>query len=434
MYLIFILFYLIVLLYPFWRLNKLPIYHPSKIVCILYVLYTVPFIFYSIGNERELVINKFVLFMFGNEIDSLLLQYILLQTVGIFFLYLGIFSNMFSTGQKFNFILFKSRDTFKFNYRSFIFFFILSILFFSYLIFSLGGLIDVIISANLRTTFLSGSTYLVKITTTFLYISVVFLIKSLSYKKINIILLLLFYIIYFLTLSAFGGRSDFIVLLLVSFFSYSIFFKSIKIVTLKNLAIVFGVLIYVVVIPEIRVDIINVDKTIFEIFNENIITIARGNEYVSIQLAILGLFNYENLWLGSSYIDLLYSVIPRSIFIDKPPIEEGIYIFNNIIGNSVTPSYPARKMTLVGWPPGTMGVMFANFHILGVVVGYFILGVIYNFYYLALRNSNFNIPLVFIYLFVVIKFELTNHYIFHLITILILLKATSLLQKINFKI
>ena len=135
------------------------------------------------------------------------------------------------------------------------------------------------------------------------------------------------------------------------------------------------------------------------------------------------------MWLGVSYLDLLYSFIPSSLYLDKPPVAEGVYFFNNIIGNIHSPPYPARKMILVGWPPGTMGIMYSNFHVFGIAVGYYILGIIYKYSFLKLVKSNYNIPFIYLYLYIVVKFELTNHYIFHLITVIVFLKVIIFFQR-----
>ena len=216
---------------------------------------------------------------------------------------------------------------------------------------------------------------------------------------------------------------------MISFFSFTMFNVNVKFLTLKNILILFSLASYVIIMPLIRGDLLNSDYDYVELIKDNLYTLAKGNEYVSIQLSILGSFNFSNLWLGASYLDLLYSFIPSSIYLDKPPVAEGVYFFNNIIGNIHTPPYPARKMILVGWPPGTMGIMYSNFHIFGIAFGYYILGILYKYSYLKLLKSNYSIPIIYLYLYIIIKFELTNHYIFHLTTLIILLRLIVFFQR-----
>ena len=428
MYNFFLLIYITVLTFPFWRGKKLPMFHPSKIVCIFYSFYTLPFLIMSINN-KEKVIHEFVYAKYQHNLDDLLFEYIVLQTIGIIFLYLGIFTSL---GVKKSTVLnqsFKIKDNFYFFIKTFYFFFFTAVVFFFYLLSTLGGIQEVLLNAYLQADFLSGSGHIVLIINTCLFISVITLNKALTYKRINIIFILIIYIFYFIMFSFFGGRSNFILLILISFFSYMMFFKNFKIFTLKNLIIIFCLGSYVIIMPLIRGDILNPDYNYIELISENLYTLAKGNEYISIQLSILGSFNISNLWYGVSYLDLIYAFIPSSLYPDKPPVAEGVYFFNNIIGNIQTPPYPARKMTLVGWPPGTMGIMYSNFHALGIIFGYYILGLFYKYSYAKLLTSDYSIPTIYLYLFIVLKFELTNHYIFHLITLIIILRLIVFIQR-----
>lgn len=411
----------------------MPKFHPSKIVCVFYFFYTVPFLLVSINNKEE-VIHEYVYSKYQANINELLLEYIILQTIGIIFLYLGIFTSLKVKKNKVLKRSFKTKDNFSFFIKTFLFLFSSGIASFLYLSVSLGGLTVILMNADNRAAFYSGSGHIVLIINSCLFMSVIALNKALSYKKINSLIVLIIYIIYFLLFSAFGGRSNFVLLIMISFFSYTMFFKDVKIVTLKNILIIFSLSSYIILIPIIRGDFLNSNYDYWELIKENLYTLAKGNEYISIQLSILGFFDFSNLWLGTSYLDLFYSFIPRSIYLDKPPVAEGVYFFNNIIGNIHRPPYPVRKMILVGWPPGTMGIMYSNFYFFGIVFGYYILGLFYKYSYIKLLTSKYSIPIVYLYLYILIKFELTNHYIFHLITLVIILRVIVFLQRKYFVI
>ncbi|KAA6314588.1 hypothetical protein EZS27_034820, partial [termite gut metagenome] len=156
-----------------------------------------------------------------------------------------------------------------------------------------------------------------------------------------------------------------------------------------------------------------------------------GNGYVNIQLYILDHFNWDNMWYGKSYVDLFYSWIPRSIFIDKPPIDEGIYIANLYLGDSFQPTTPAHSMVFYSWPPGTMGIGYINFHIIGIVLAYFILGRIQKIIQLIFIEMNYAPFILFLYTFIVIKFQLTNFYIFSAINYILLLIVFSFFCKLT---
>ena len=123
-----------------------------------------------------------------------------------------------------------------------------------------------------------------------------------------------------------------------------------------------------------------------------------------------------NLWYGKSFIDLFLGVIPRSLFENKPPLEEGVYIYSLVNGLNVSPSMPANQMYSVAWPIDTIGVGYANFGTIGVATFAVMLGKIQSFFYINVRNNNNNIFILFIWVFLVFTFSFTNSGIFGLIT------------------
>ncbi|MGQ7148454.1 hypothetical protein ACUOA8_59935, partial [Escherichia sp. SS-MK2] len=76
-------------------------------------------------------------------------------------------------------------------------------------------------------------------------------------------------------------------------------------------------------------------------------------------------------------LDLFKAPLPRSIYPEKPPVDDGMYIRTIAEGYNVTPSRPVQELYASSWPPETLGSMYANFWIPGVVFGMYILGIIY---------------------------------------------------------
>lgn len=428
MYIVLLILYVFVLTYPFWDGKKMPIYHPAKIASIFYFFYTVPFLLVSINNEKE-VVHEYVYAKYQHGLDELFLWYIFYQTIGIVFLYLGIYTSLRTSKTGVDSISFRVKDNYTFYRKTFMFFFLSGILIFFYTLSSLGGFERLLLNSYMQADFLSGSGHFVLMLNSCLFISVIALNRALSFKKINLFVIAFIYVVYFVILSTFGGRSNFILLTMISFFSFAMFNANYKFVTLKNILILLTLASYVIIMPLIRGDLSSSDYAYVELIIDNLYTLAKGNEYISIQLSILASYNMSNLWLGVSYMDLFYSFIPSSMYLDKPPVAEGVYFFNNIIGNTHTPPYPARKMILVGWPPGTMGIMYTNFHVLGIALGYYILGRLYKYSYLKLLQSNYSIPIIYFYIYLTIKFELTNHYIFHLLALIVVLRIIVFFQR-----
>ncbi|MGQ7112601.1 hypothetical protein ACUOFC_34980, partial [Escherichia sp. TWPC-MK] len=67
----------------------------------------------------------------------------------------------------------------------------------------------------------------------------------------------------------------------------------------------------------------------------------------------------QNVWLGKSYLDLFKAPLPRSIYPEKPPVDDGMYIRTIAEGYNVTPSRPVQELYASSWPPETLGSMYA---------------------------------------------------------------------------
>jgi oligosaccharide repeat unit polymerase len=160
--------------------------------------------------------------------------------------------------------------------------------------------------------------------------------------------------------------------------------------------------------------------------------LARGNEYVSVQALIVSHFGPGNLWHGASFLGLLTAPIPRSMYRDKPPVDDGMYIHAIATGRDIRPPAPVHRLAGSAWPPSTFGAMFANFWIPGVLLGYFLLGRIYSFAYRRVEESNFAPEMVLCYAIVMWTFQLSTLGISTTaISLLIVLAATTLLFRVR---
>ena len=133
--------------------------------------------------------------------------------------------------------------------------------------------------------------------------------------------------------------------------------------------------------------------------------LSSGISYANTYIFIVNHFTIDNLWLGRSYLDLLW--LDRSSP-NKPPIDDGMYISSLAAGMDVVPPMPALELLQTSWPPETLGIMYANFHIIGVPVGMFLLGVVYSIAYAYLRKCNHSLPTILLYIVILLGFHFTN--------------------------
>lgn len=94
------------------------------------------------------------------------------------------------------------------------------------------------------------------------------------------------------------------------------------------------------------------------------------------------------LRFGSTYLNLLTLPIPRKLWPNKPIYGEDQYIWFHY----ATP-YSLRR----GIPFGYIGTMYINFHVVGIILGFFILGLFHNLLYRWLLKFKDSLPVVVIY-------------------------------------
>lgn len=119
-------------------------------------------------------------------------------------------------------------------------------------------------------------------------------------------------------------------------------------------------------------------------------------------------FTPDRLWLGASYVDLLMAPIPRTLIPDKPPVDEGVYLYAITWGNVVRPSMPARQLPVTAWPMGNW-VMYMNFGLPGFVAIMFLNGVVVAAAYRYMQLGGYTPPGVYLYAFLTMNgFSVSN--------------------------
>lgn len=141
---------------------------------------------------------------------------------------------------------------------------------------------------------------------------------------------------------------------------------------------------------------------------ENASTFVTQLSYCDTYAFVTNHFDLSNIWMGRSYLDLAKLPIPRRILPNKPPADEGVYIYALANGYQAEPGMPSDNLPGVGWPPETIGVSYANFHVPGVLAGMFLLGAVYRSAYVYLLRSNKSLFSVLIYQATLFGFHFAN--------------------------
>lgn len=289
----------------------------------------------------------------------------------------------------------------------------------SYLLFlnSIGGIVKLLSSLDSKNNLIQGTGYFQAIYGVSLFCSTGFLIKAIAgsvNKQILTRYLPVVVFFTFLILATIGSRKVPILYILYSIVMWNYCVRRVNFLKPKYIVFAFIGLMYFSIMPLFRVAgawdyyVSNLPE-LFNAAFEKIFSFFDRFSDIDRSLLIYSIFDFDNLWWGSSFKDLLYAPIPRGMFPEKPPTDSGVYIYNLAHGYDYTPTTPFSKMLPVGWPLSSITNMYVNFWFPGVILAGLINGAILIYFYRAVLNSNFNPVLVYIYVSIIFgDFALTN--------------------------
>ena len=133
-----------------------------------------------------------------------------------------------------------------------------------------------------------------------------------------------------------------------------------------------------------------------------------GESYVPFYVSIVDYFDNNNKWNGASFLCLMTAFIPSSFYPNKPPVDDGMYLYSIAHGNSVVPPVPTKDLDGTSWPLETFGSMYANFGFIGVVVGMLLLGCTISYTFKKMVYSNYQFKYVIFYIIMLFTFEIST--------------------------
>lgn len=206
-------------------------------------------------------------------------------------------------------------------------------------------------------------------------------------------------------LSAFGGRKNFLLLIIFMIFGYNYLARPIKKINFPMVISSIVALFYVLAVGVLRkknaILTYQDDWALFwgDLF-ESISDLVQTTSYAPTQLFIVDYFGRSSYWWFSPY-KIFYQKFGGS----SAPIDDGVYIRSLASGYSVSPPQSFSGLFPSSWPPETFGFAFASAGLLGVVILGFMLGIVHGFFYrkmIYLKNY-YVTPII--YAFVLLNFQ-----------------------------
>jgi hypothetical protein len=279
---------------------------------------------------------------------------------------------------------------------------------------SIGGLGVLLYNLDRRTALAAGSGYLLSLLS-MLPFALLILIYSMRLRRtpLKIALIGLMILVTAAVYSSFGGRRLTVELCLFALLVWHYGVRRIRRITWQAPVLLLLLIPYLVAIPLLRSTgaVEYYSQKPNELGGEIVANLKRAvTDLSSIDtyVFITSYFTLDNLWLGRAYMDLLVAPIPSGILPDKPPIDDGVYLVTLATQRNVTPGTPFADLVPTSWPPETLGTLYMNFWIPGVLIGMYLLGGSYGVAYRYMQLSDFSLLSIILYGNVMLTFGFSN--------------------------
>lgn len=290
---------------------------------------------------------------------------------------------------------------------------------------SIGGIQALLLAFTDRTSLSEEQTFLQQHIPIIMTLCSAFCIKYVSQCKSKPwFLVILFVIASFIVQTSGGGRSGFVVLVLSLICYYNYWVKKVNLFSSKFYPLYLALAVFIIIFQLLRFE--DSSELSLSSVTDNSASLFSSMSYVKTQVLIQNYFDNHEFWYGRIYSFLLYMFIPRSICPSKPHIDEGSYFFNMTYQNG---DVLMSDDFYNSWPPFTAGISYANGGIIGLIIGGLVLGCIHAYMYKKIKQYNYSVYVLIIYVFVILKFQLTVFYICNVVYLLIEVWLASKLYK-----
>jgi len=305
-----------------------------------------------------------------------------------------------------------------------------------YLILKSGGISQIWANISARTFFLRGNGYIDNLEI-FMIIGMALALDCFytQRKRIYLIEFITMLVLGLLLLASFGARAPLLECVIILLFVKHYRSRKIQVSDIFRpnfIILVTLCLLFIVSIPMVRFengkDLYKDPVLWISTASKDLESVITHISSVDKDIFTYSYFSNNSYWLGSTYKDLVLAPIPSSIYPEKPPVDDGVYLANLIQGYDIKPSVPYAYIPYQSSVPfSNSGLMYANFGLLGVIIGSILLGLVYILAYKQLRSRSFSIYRIVIYSIILIKFQFTN---LHIVSVIVPVVLILLSEKV----
>jgi oligosaccharide repeat unit polymerase len=271
--------------------------------------------------------------------------------------------------------------------------FVIGVAIWLYLVIKAGGIVYILENLNrVYLEFFSTNMYLISIINSFYFVNISLHFGIVIKRKKGYSLLILNCLLVLSLLLVQGSRGSIIAVFFFMLIAIHLYIKRLKIL---HVAVIFCCIVLFMIGWLYQRDVL--DPSIVSPSDLVYNALISVNDEMTLMLNfVMNMPDMLGYKYGSSFLQLFLMPVPRAIWPEKPAVfqVETTHIF--------LPQYSALQFN---WPPSIVGELYANFHIIGIVLGMLVFGYLSGRLQIyALRsNSYYRILLYSIMLFVVFR-------------------------------
>lgn len=250
-------------------------------------------------------------------------------------------------------------------------FFMIGTLLLCYMMSAVGGIFDFWLNIQLRAEKTAGLGYVHSLAFFFLYIGTVLLYfqAAISRRGVRSLVVILLGSI---MLGALGARGPILSLWIAVIFIGHYRIKRLPgIISFKFIIILVGFAAFALSVLQFRSGEVSIEDFSAGRLGDGLVNsfeqgfIGRVGR-LERDIVIVGYFDANEYWFGSSYLGVLVAPIPRSIFEAKPPVDSGMYLRSMALGRKINPPMPVNSLNGSGWPEDNWAG-YMNFGVIGYI-------------------------------------------------------------------
>ncbi len=384
------------------------IFSPFKFVAVKYAVLNLSFILYICVYPKAF--EKNILEVCNVTLNQAFLQYTIVNTVAYLSLLAGmyLFINKKISGQS---LLSKIQ----YNYNALLFLSITAfvIAFSAYLLFlnRIGGLWYLLTNLSKRVE-LQGNQYILGLLPLFIVSSILLLLCiKLKNKVADKVLCLITIILSILVFSSLGGRIPSIIFMVTLIVAWHYIVRPLTVnkKTITGFAVLgFMLMFYILIVPVIR-------RSPDQAANSRlkrpytVKALVYNISYTYIDVFAANYFNENNAWRLKGFFEPVGALFANDDKSMIPQVDQGVY-FKSIVKykENFAPPLPRKDLSKISWPTENFGVAYANFLMPGIVVMFFLQGIIFSLAYRAVIKNAYHPVLIMLYVEIIFNFNFSS--------------------------